>query len=134
MKDLPPRFDTEVQKEQAWLSLIFKKLQEQRQPDWVHRQKVRGLLENSRPEPSCLERVTSLEGPQVAIKREREESVERKTLKAARAWSIELKASKSVMDLDPDDDAAPNKESLEQALEGVMEEECPDVFEFGAME
>ena len=27
-----------------------------------------------------------------------------------------------------------NKESLEQALERVMEEECPDVFEFGAME
>ena len=123
VKDLPPSFDTEVQKEQAWLSLIFKKLQEQRQPAWVHR----------RPEPSCLERVTSWENQRVAIKRERE-SVERKTLKAARAWRIELKASKSVIDLDPDDDAAPNTESLEQALEEMMEEECPDGFDFGAME
>ena len=51
-------------------------------------------------------------GPRVAIKREREESVERKTLKAARAWSIELKASKSVIDLDPDDDASPKQRVL----------------------
>ena len=32
---LPPNFEEEVQKEQAWLGLIFKKLQAERQPDWA---------------------------------------------------------------------------------------------------
>lgn len=36
-KAFPPNFEAEVEKEQTWLSLIFKKLQEQRQPDWAER-------------------------------------------------------------------------------------------------
>jgi hypothetical protein len=97
-KGLPPNFEVEVQKEQAWLSLIFKKLQEQRQPDWGVRQHVRGLFHADRPESSCLERAASMEGERVAIKREREKSLERKTMKAARAWSVQLKAGRTVID------------------------------------
>ena len=134
-KGLPPNFEVEVQKEQAWLSLIFKKLQEQRQPDWGVRQHVRGLFHADRPESSCLERAASMEGERVAIKREREKSLERKTMKAARAWSVQLKAGRTVIDIDSDDDVVPEVQTLEEAIEEAMDQVGEgDVFDFGGME
>lgn len=58
-KDFPPNFAAEVQKEQAWLALLFKKLQDERRPDWVARQKMRGLFSDpsSRPSTTCLQQV-----------------------------------------------------------------------------
>ena len=98
---------------------ICKKLQAERHPDWANRQRVRSLFAESRPDPSCLRSAASLHEARVAIKREREESVERKALKACKAWSIELKSARSVVDLDAaDDDIAPDDAaSIEAALE-----------------
>lgn len=50
---LPPSFEEEVQKEQAWLGLIFKKLQAERQPDWANRQRVQSLCRIS-PRPKLF--------------------------------------------------------------------------------
>ena len=77
----------------------------------------------------------SLHEARVAIKREREESVERKALKTFKAWSIELKSARAVVDLDAaDEDIAPDDAaSIEAALEEVMDqmEEEEEIFDFG---
>ena len=77
----------------------------------------------------------SLHEARVAIKREREKSVERKALKACKAWSIELKSARTVVFLDAaDDDIAPDDAaSIEAALEEVMDqmEEEEEIFDFG---
>ncbi|CAL1127115.1 unnamed protein product [Cladocopium goreaui] len=93
------------------------------------------LFAESRPDPSCLRSAASLHEARVAIKREREESVERKALKTFKAWSIELKSARAVVDLDAaDDDIAPDDAaSIEAALEEVMDqmEEEEEIFDFG---
>ena len=74
-----------MQKEQACLALLFKKLQDERQPGWVARQKVRGLFSGPPSNTSCLQRAVSLHEERVTIKREREESVAAKACETARA-------------------------------------------------
>ena len=141
-KDLLPNFAAEVQKEQTWLALLFKKLQDERQPGWVARQKVRGLFSGPPSNTSCLQRAVSLHEERVTIKREREESVAAKAFKTARAWSMELRNSKSTIDLDADDDHDDDDDddddvpcdspSIEAAIEEAMDQmEEEEQIDFG---
>ena len=56
-KTIPPNFDTEVKKEQAWISAIMAKCFESRRPDSKNREKMREALWGSSSRPStCLEK------------------------------------------------------------------------------
>ena len=56
-KTIPPNFDTEVKKEQAWISAIMAKCFESRRPDSKNREKRREALWGSSSRPStCLEK------------------------------------------------------------------------------
>ena len=72
-KELPPNFEEEVRKEQAWLDLVHKKLSEKRDPKFKQRQQVRRLFRGPADEETCLEQMDKAESSRVAIKREIEE-------------------------------------------------------------
>ena len=56
-KTIPPNFDTEVKKEQAWISAIMAKCFESRRPDSKNHEKMREALWGSSSRPStCLEK------------------------------------------------------------------------------
>ena len=113
-KDLPPNSAAEVQKEQAWLALLFKKLQDERQPGWVAGQKGRGLFSAPPSNTSCLQRTVSLHEERVTIKRPRP---------SKQPGQGALRNSKSTIDLDADNDDVPcNSPSIEAAIEEAMEQ------------
>ncbi|CAJ1456734.1 unnamed protein product [Effrenium voratum] len=98
-KELPPNFEEEVRKEQAWLDLVHKKLSEKRDPKFKQRQQVRQLFRGPADEETCLEQMDKADSSRVAIKREIEEQKQTEVFKRARTWSHDLTATRTVIEL-----------------------------------
>ena len=127
-KEMPEHFEEEVLKEQEWVTTIMNNLYQKRrankQQDQIRCQIQQALFgEQPRNEESITERMETRE---VTIKREQEETDKTHVFKKARVWSQELKASRSVIDLD-----SPQERSSASAGQEVEEEEYPDVFQHG---
>ena len=127
-KEMPEHFEEEVLKEQEWVTTIMNNLYQKRrankQQDQIRCQIRQALFgEQPRNEESITER---MEAREVTIKREQEEADKTHVFKKARVWSQELKASRSVIDLD-----SPQERSSASAGQEVEEEEYPDVFQHG---
>ena len=137
-KGMPADFEIEVEKEQTWLRLMYKNIAQSRQPDWAHRQNVRGLFESERQSSSCLSQATTAHAQRIAIKREKVEEEQSRVFKEAKVWSCKLRATNTVIDLEDDsahDAASDASVPLEQALEEIMdnenEDDEEDVFQHG---
>ncbi|CAE7703323.1 unnamed protein product [Symbiodinium sp. CCMP2592] len=89
---LPPDFNAQVRREQEWVSKLVEKRQQERRPDHQKRLQVREALFGREP--------TSSEPLHRRIKREQAGAHAEAVSKKARTWATELKASKSVIDLD----------------------------------
>ena len=127
-KEMPEHFEEEVLKEQEWVTTIMNNLYQKRrankQQDQMRCQIRQAFFgEQPRNEESITER---MEAREVTIKREQEEADKTHVFKKARVWSQELKASRSVIDLD-----SPQERSSASAGQEVEEEEYPDVFQHG---
>ena len=89
---LPLDFNAQVRREQEWVSKLIEKRQQERRPDHQKRLQVREALLGHEP--------TSSEPLHRRIKREQAGADAEEVIKKARTWATELKASKSVIDLD----------------------------------
>ena len=98
---------------------------------------IRQGLFGDRPaaEPSATDRMEVGERERVKVKREREEEKAKDVLKKAKAWSVELRASHSFIDLDPDSPpraSIPSRPVILENPEIPEEEEYEeDVFQHG---
>lgn len=131
-KEMPDEFEQEVAREQEWLTAIMKQLHEERKGnkhDKQLRQAVRTALFG--PEPP-VESVTT------RVKREREDKEKTEVFKKTKAWSSELKASRTIIDLESSSQEMPEIEQPEENEEskedqGDMQEDVmsEDIFDHG---
>lgn len=129
VKELPADFDLQVEKEQTWLSCIFKKLQEKRQPDHATRAQIRRAFEPDPPQQSALSQAESIHSARVAIKKEQVEAEKNRVFKKAKIWSCELRASNTVIDLEEDTEKAEEgqtEQTIDRAMEEFMDSELQD--------
>ena len=123
-KCFPQDFETEIQKEQMWISLIMKKKLEERSPEGRDRQRLREVLWGQRERTTCLQQTEVRHGRQVEVKKEQFEEEKRQVFKKAKTWSQELQAGHMVIDLD--EEVEEKTETLEQGLENLMDEELKE--------
>eukprot|EP00438_Fugacium_kawagutii_P023266 Skav224631 [mRNA] locus=scaffold1903:97011:98423:- [translate_table: standard] len=110
-KDFPEEFEEELLKEQTWIKAIMEKVQkarkqtEEEKAEEQHRQNIRKALFNEAPkdESSIIERMQAAEKERVEhvkVKRELAEHEKSNVFKRAKTWSLQLRASETVIDLE----------------------------------
>lgn len=148
-KDLPEDWEVEIEKEQEWVHAIMTKRYKERKATKKDKEEentraaIRHALWGERPskEPSVTEKMEALEQEKVQVKRELAESEKTRVIKKAKAWSQQLRASHTVIDLDSNSEAeerpaavpsAPSSASAPCAPLASEEHECDgDVSDHG---
>ena len=108
-KDMPEKIEEELQKEQAWVSMLMKQKMDQRkvnQADEENRRRLRAALFAERPPPpnSALDILENQRADQVTIKRELAEKNNEVVFKKAKVWSqLVAQQPGACIDLDDSD-------------------------------
>jgi hypothetical protein len=108
-KDMPEKFEEELQKEQAWVSMLMKQKMDQRkvnQADEENRRRLRAALFAERPPSpkSALDILENQRADQVTMKRELAEKNNEVVFKKAKVWSqLVAQQPGACIDLDDSD-------------------------------